>query len=284
MDEGRFHCKVLQAVVVEILSQVGFERASKQSLQVIVDLSFDQINTLLLGIKKSLSETGLAEAYNTAEDGKKELDTELSNVLMGAILEESVGSEHSYKREELVSFLQYQLNITKQIKKEMAPKEESLLEVLRVGDQIKPVLSEDRGIIDFTGEEEGEKKAPVEKKYLDQDVQDHLKESAQIEYTKPVKTCEKVLALVRDIRLEEPLVSVNPVRKEYLIRDNMRDYEYMLNKKRVTMYHSTPCGTKTEIPFLEDIMSLSTLRRISKNPKSKEKKQETEEKSKEVAV
>lgn len=282
MEEGRFHCRVLQAVVVEILSQVGFERASKQSLQVIVDLTLDEINRQLLTVKQALAETGLDEAYNTAGMEKQKTDPELTSVIISALLEETVGSEDSYRREELVSFLQYQLNITKQIKKEMSPKDESLLEILRVGDQIRPLVNEERGIIDFTGEEEGEKKVPVEKKYLDQDVQDHLKESAEIEYTRPVRK-SKIDKIVEGIRLEDPLISINPVRKEYLIRDNMRDYEYMLNKKRTTMYHCTPCGTRTEIPFLEDILSLSTLRKVSKKQRQREKK-ETEEKNEEVVV
>ncbi|KAI5192679.1 hypothetical protein NEMIN01_2146 [Nematocida minor] len=289
MEEGRFHCRVLQAVVVEILNQVGFERASKQSLQVIVDLTMNQLNRQLLSIKRSLSETELGEAYNTAGLEKKPLDEELVETLLQTIVEESAGSESSYRREELVSFLQYQLNITKQIKKEVSPKEESLLEILRVGDQIKPILHEDRGIIDFTGEEEGEKKAPVEKKYLDQDVQDHLRERASIPYEKPKSRNRRAENPAEDeeedVRLEDPLIEVNAEKKEYLIRSNMRDYEHMLNKKRLTTQHCTPCDTQDEIPFLEDILSLSTLRKISKKPKPpREKKNTKDARNEEVPV
>lgn len=274
MDEGRFHCKVLLAAIVEILSQVGFERASKQSLQVIIDLTLGQINQRLLSVKKALSETGLAEAYNEGNPEKNSMDPALVNTILHLIVEESTGSEESYRREELVSFLQYQLNITKQIKKETSPQEESLLEILRVGDQIKPIHNEDRGIIDFTGEEEGEKKAPEEKKYLDQDVQDHLKERANIpERKKDVHKIEKIEKMLEDVELEESFVRINPVKKDYLIRNNMRDYEYMLNKKRLSMYHCTPCETEAEIPFLEDILSLSTLRKLSKKQKTHETKE-----------
>ncbi|EIJ88412.1 hypothetical protein NEPAR06_2019 [Nematocida parisii] len=275
MDEGKFYSKVLQAVIVEILNQVGFERTSKQSLQVILDLVFSHINKQLLIIKRILSEAGLCEAHNSIVEIKEpETDTDLVNAILSAIIEESTGPEESYKREELVSFLQYQLNITKQIKKEAAPQDESLLEILRVGDQLKRVHTEERALINFTGEEEGEKKAPEEKKYLDQDVQDHLKERASIPFS-PVqeKDPSQIAALVTDVTLEEPITEINPEKSEYLIRSNMRDYEHMLNKKRLSTYHCTPCESQMEIPFLEDIILLSTLRKLTKKRKDAKERQ-----------
>ncbi|KAI5159725.1 hypothetical protein NEAUS03_0535 [Nematocida ausubeli] len=274
MDEGRFYSKVLQAVVVEILNQVGFERTSKQSLQIIIDLVFSQINQKLLRVKDILSGSGLCEAYNRIGEEKEEIDKDLLDVILLAIIQESTGCEDSYRRKELVSFLQYQLNITKQIKKEAAPQDESLLEILRVGDQLKKTHIEERALINFTGEEEGEKKAPEEKKYLDQDVQEHLKERANICVVDGnVSEPHEIFGLLQGVKMEDPIVEINPARTDYLIRNNMRDYEHMLNRKRLSTLHCTPCESQVEIPFLEDILLLSTLRKVPRKRKEVKEKE-----------
>ncbi|KAH9387502.1 uncharacterized protein NEMAJ01_2398 [Nematocida major] len=269
MEEGRFHCKVLQAVVVEILSQVGFERASRQALQVIVDLTLSEVAKRLRPLKDALSET-----QPEPTEKEKEADpweSNLQQTLLKIITEESAGPEHSYRREELLSFLQYQINITKQLKKDGPAREESLLEILRAGDAKfsgKEKKKEQQNMVDFTGEEEGEKKAPEEKKYLDVDVQEHLQERAKIKSEKicrenKIKKIKQIIA--RESAGEsEGLVHVNSERSEFLIRGNMRDYEHMLNRKRLTAQHCTPCETLGEIPFLQDILSLSVIRRVSR--------------------
>ncbi|KAI5181901.1 hypothetical protein NEOKW01_2057 [Nematocida sp. AWRm80] len=279
MDESHVYNRVLQIAIIEILNQVGFERVNKQALQIISDIVFSTINTQLLAIKRHLEDIDLCAAHNTRiqskestrEEGKEREEREgeeqekiekeyLSNKLLNILITEATGPVRSYKREELLSFLNFQLSITRQLKKEDKKEPSSLLEVLRVGETIK-LPEEDRRLVDFTGEEEGEKKESEEKKYLDLDVREYLKEHSLLQI-QPIKRPSP--KQIFSVPLEDPIIIATNKRTSRVIKENMKDYEYMLNRKRQTTEYCTPCGTTTEIPFLDDLLIISTLRRPKK--------------------
>ncbi|KAI5184942.1 hypothetical protein NEHOM01_0493 [Nematocida homosporus] len=266
MDDSHIHIQLIQAVIAEILSQVGFEKANKQALQILVDIAFDFMIRSLVNVKQIMSEVEFGEALNLpAED--KETAAErgpIEELMQKILITEYVGGAGSYRREELVSFLQFQLNITKQIRREEGRSKVSLLEMLRPGEEIK-VPEEDRSLVDFTGKEEDEQKELQEKKYLDQDVREHLQEQTKLE----LQACCPILEGVEeeDVPLDLPMASITKQKREYMIRESLRDYEYMLGKKRANIRCFTPCEFLGEIPLLEDLMALSTLRRAARRDK-----------------
>jgi len=300
MDESQMYHKVVLAMVVEILHQVGFEKANKQALQVLVDLAKDCIDKRLTNARRALEEAcgarnleragavgereedahseekhsagereGAGEAWEDAgaeeaEIGCEVLDREkeeMDRVLQRLVVEECMGSRGSYKREELVSFLGFQINITKQIKKDGSGREGSLLEALRIGDDEKEMECEkSRGLVDFIEKEEETNKEPEERKYLDQDVRDYLK-------IHPGLALEKKEAEEEEGCLDFRIISINKKKKEFLNREYMRDYEYMINRKRLTSKYWTPCEATSEISFLEDLLVQSAVRKVKKGAK-----------------
>lgn len=290
------HCRIVQAMIVEILHQIGFEKANKQALQVLIDLAMECISQRLRHVKQ-LVETveqeiqdrldrlevveerqgvvipGVDSAQDSAEAPGEKQRREAR--LLEAMIDECTGQPGCYKREELISFLAFQTNITKQLKKE-AGTEASVLELLRVGDVPAGEEKHERGLVDFTGEEEGEKKLE-EKKYLDQDVREYLQAHPALPLERPSET-RSLAPAVAD--LDQPIVTVHPKKRELLVRENMRDYEYMLSRKRLTTKYWTPCETTAEIPLLNDLLILSTTRKIKK----KRREELDKDKGKEEAV
>ncbi|KAI5190169.1 hypothetical protein NECID01_0862 [Nematocida sp. AWRm77] len=292
MEENRMHCRIMQAMVAEILHQIGFEKANKQALHVLMDLSMKCIERRLANIKLlvetaerevhakldllevgeetqslKLPKAGEAEGAESKESAEEERKA-AERVLLSALIEECVGGTECYKREELVSFLTFQIGVAKQIKKEgEKEKDASLLEMLRIGDAQGPGMGagekQEKRFVDFTGEEEEEKKLE-EKKYLDQDVREYL----QAHLTLPLeKKVQSTLEVPEIASLDKSIVKINKKKKEFLIKENMRDYEYMLNRKRLTASYWTPCETASEIPLLSDLLILSTTRKVKKKRK-----------------
>jgi len=287
-------------MVVEILHQVGFERANRQALQALVDLAMHTVAKGLNNIKHIVDAANtqnrmrceVTDANTTESDSVPHSDNSthnecnrecnretentndnsnlaLQDVLQRAIIAEYTGCKGSYKREELVSFLDFQANMLRQIQKDTEIRGSSLLEALRIGEERKTAREDKhRALVDYTEQEDKNTKEECEeKKYLDKDVRDYLTMHATLQLCTKYKATHNDSAVYP---LDQPIVVVNKKKKEYMIRENMRDYEYMLSKKRLTAKHWTPCETRIDMPFLEDIMMLSTTRRVKKSTKSEQ--------------
>ncbi|OAG31887.1 hypothetical protein NEDG_00362 [Nematocida displodere] len=263
MEDVRAHSRILQAVVVEILHQVGFEKANRQALQILIDITLDCISKSLIHLKSTLESCNEAkeeECVVKEAPGEPAGPASFSRIVQQILIEECAGVEGSYRREELISFLHFHNNATKQLKKEESShKEESLLEILRVGDTIRISPEGDRALVDFTGEEETENSVTEDKKYLDKDVQEYLQQHPElVQRPKPPHT---LLEEKRESRsLDQPMVRIYREKKEYLLRSHLRDYEYLLSKKRLSSMYTTPCSTLSHPPLLDDFIILSATR------------------------
>lgn len=286
MDEAT-HQKILQAVVVEVLHQVGFERVNRQALKIFVDLVLACI-TRRLAFVKSMLEAGVRAAAedlqvpgkdpdpgkNPYPNGKKHQSgknkpsrnpdggEEVHCILRRLLVEDYAGPIGSYRRDELVAFLHFQNNAAKQLAREIAHKDGSLLEVLRVGDAIKVPPEGSGGIIDFTGEEEekGESLAE-EKKYVDKDVQEYLEKHGQAlgsvqHIDRPPEN--------EPICLDTSIVRLCREKKSILRKEHVRDYEHMLNQKRLSTPYYTASASVYESPLLDDLLLLSAVRRVKR--------------------
>lgn len=281
MDEAT-HQKILQAVVVEVLHQVGFERVNRQALKIFVDLVLASINRRLAFVKSMLeagiraAEKEYMEQQGKDEDSRKNHQTngknkrsetqdeseEVYRILRRLLIEDYAGPIGSYRRDELVAFLHFQNNAAKQVTRENTHKDGSLLEVLRVGDAIKVPAEGTGGIIDFTGEEEekGENLAE-EKKYADKDVQEYLEKHGQLlgSIQRIDRPPEK-----EPICLDTSIVRLHREKKSLLRKEHVRDYEHMLNQKRLSTQYYTASASVYESPLLDDLLLLSAVRRVKR--------------------
>ncbi|KAI5170764.1 hypothetical protein NEFER03_0223 [Nematocida sp. LUAm3] len=261
MEDAQMHSRMLQVVVVEILSQVGFEKANKQALTILSDLVMESMQRSLLHLKGAVETLEYPENINILpeDESLEEERKEISALMQKILIENYAGVVGSYKREELISFLTFQNNIIKQIRREEGEGKGSLLEILRVGDSIK-MPTETRKLIDFTGEEKEETDDPKEKKYLDQDVQEYLETHNTLAF-EPKHVQDSIQSNSFDF-LDQNIVKINKKKKEYLNKSCIREYENMLTKKRLTANYCTPCEFSKDIPFIEDVVALSSIRKV----------------------
>lgn len=293
MRESRPHCKMIQAAIVEVLHQVGFERASARALSVLVDLALASLNKRLNYLREEVSSVELTGRGHCIplpladEEGPDEMDDdamkraiaeeeagrergarELSVILQCILIEEYAGPVGSYRREELVSFLQYQVNVTRQLREReerFGDSGGSLLEILRLGDVPEGKTEEYRGVIDFGGEME-DKREMEEKKHVDPDVREYLEEEATLPPSKLVS--EKVRRAIgeatggKEVRLDTRSVEIYEDRRDFLKKEESRDYEYLINQKRLCMKYIGYYEGGCETPLLDDLVVLSSARKI----------------------
>lgn len=247
MKEEKLHHKMVQAVVCEILSQVGFEKTSLRALSILTDAVLSSMTEVFIFLHASVSMDSLSS---------------LTLPSLSLLVEEYVGSCGSYRREELVSFLQYQHSITKPLKDEG----KELLHLLR-GD-VQTVAEEKRELVDLGGEREDREDIKTNK-YLDDDVREYLntvpakKEEAYC--GSDVDNCNYNRHTRKSLSsINGSIVEVNEEKKEILKKEETRDYEYLLSKKRLSINYISYYDGGCETPLLDDLLLLSTNRKIKK--------------------
>jgi Histone-fold protein len=287
MKESRALYTMVQAAVVEILNQVGFEKASEGALSIMTDLATLSISLSLSHLQETVFRLGAEEpsagsilgepptdlpdredllgdeaAAKEEEEGIRRGEKEMSVILQCVLVAHYGGPIGSYKREELVSFLKYQLATTKQLKEKEERKEGSLLEMLRIGDRIER-QEEEESLVDFGGGEE--RQGLEEKKYLDSDVREYL-ESEEPPHKKSV--LGQIRELVEEIcpeeaNLGERAAEVFGERREFLKKDLTRDYEYLIGKKRLNVQYVDYYDGGYKTPLLDDLVVISANRKIA---------------------
>lgn len=268
MEDGHLHSRILRSAVAEILAQVGFEKVNGQAMNILVDLSLNSLVGILSELKQALDHDPIWQPPDIeliSEDTAAIESDSLNRTMREFLIDHVAGPDGSYKREELVAFLQFQLNIMKQL-----PKHEnmSLLESLK-GTPIKKPVQKRESPIDFTAEESAEKSSLKEKKYLDQDVREYLevhKEVSEVVPSRSKGADKKEEHMQQSQSLDESLL-IEERGEGQLIRENMKEYESMLSRKRLGGNYCTPCGTSNEIPLIEDLLLLSATRRVRKKRK-----------------